>query len=269
MISWMIPACWQPLRTTAVSAIGLLVGLALVAPNATFAAPEISGSPDAVSIDAQHSSIKEILSGLRERFDVQFQSTANLDAPLTGTYQGPLRQIVARLLAGYNFVITTKQGGIEVTVLGNGPSTSTTATASNAAVTGSSQGPTQPAQSAQPAPVASTSTPATAQEQQPAAGDQSSSPMPLIKVAEGPPAVPTPVLTPSSVSGPVPGPATTSMPEPKPSGNMPMPTTSTVSMPSGNMGSPSGSGSTNSPSIMPPAPANPTTPGLAPAPQKP
>lgn len=263
MMSRMIPACWQPIQTTAVSAIGLLVSLALVAPITAFAAPEISGSPDAVSIDAQHSSIKEILSGLRERFDVQFQSTANLDTPLTGTYQGPLRQIVARLLAGYNFVITTKQGGIEVTVLGNAPSTSTTTTASNAP--GSSQGPTLPGQSAQLAPAASASPPATAQEQQPVAGDQSSSPMPLMKVAEGPPVVPTPVLTPSSVSGPVPGPATTSMPEPKPSGEMPMPTPSTASMPSGNTIAPGSSGSTNPPSITPPAPATPATP----APQKP
>ncbi len=141
MSSWTIPACRQSLRTNGISATALLVGLALVAPITAFAAPEISGSPDAVSIDAQHSSIKEILSELHQRFDIQFQSTANLDAPLTGTYQGPLRQIVARLLAGYNFVIITKQGGIEVTVLGNGPSTSTTTISSNAAAIGPGQAP--------------------------------------------------------------------------------------------------------------------------------
>lgn len=262
MSSWTIPACRQSLRTNGISVAALLVGLALVAPITAFAAPEISGSPDAVSIDAQHSSIKEILSELHQRFDIQFQSTANLDAPLTGTYQGPLRQIVARLLAGYNFVIITKQGGIEVTVLGIGPSTSTTTISSNAPATGSGQAPTQPAQSAQLAPAGQSPTPAITQELQPAAGDQSSSPMPLIKVAEGPSAVPTPVLTPSSVAGPKPGPATTSMPEPKPSGNMPMPTPSTASMPSGNTIAPGSSGSTNPPSITPPAPATP-------APQKP
>jgi hypothetical protein len=258
MSSWMIPVCRQALRANSISVTALLVGLVLVTPIKAFAAPEISGGPDAVSIDAQHSSIQEILSELHQRFDVQFQSTANLDAPLTGTYQGPLRQIVARLLAGYNFVIITKQGGIEVTVLGNGPSTSTTTISSNAAAIGPGQAPTQPAQSSHLAPAAQSPTPAITQEQQPVAGDQSSSPMPLIKVAEGPSAVPTP----SSVAGPTPGPATTSMPEPKPSGDMPMPTPSTVTMPSGNTNAPGNPGSTNPPSITPPAPATP-------APQKP
>jgi hypothetical protein len=259
MSSWVIPACWQALRTNAISATALFVGLAVVVPITAFAAPEITGTPEAVSIDAQQSSIKEILSELRQRFDVQIQSTADLDASLTGTYQGPLRQIVARLLAGHNFIIITKPSGLEVTVFDNGPSTSTKI-ASNAAAIGSNQAPTVPAQSQHVMPEAPPSTPISKQEQQPAASDQSSAPAPLISGAEGQSAVPTPVLTPSTVSALVPGPATTSMPQPIPSGNMPRGMTSTVSMPTGNTVSPGGAGTTNSPSIAAPAPNNPTTP---------
>jgi hypothetical protein len=255
-----IPICRQLLRTNAiVTATALLVGLALVVPITATAAPEISGTPEAVSVDAQHSSLKEILSGLHQRFDVQFQSTANLDAPLTGTYQGPLRQVLARLLAGYNFIIITKQGEIEVTVLGKAQSTSTTTVASNAPAIASSQASAQPVQSPQITAASPPSTPASKQEQQPAAGDQSLPSMPLIKAeAEGPSDGPPPVLTPSTDPGPIVSPATTSMPELKPSGTMLMPTTSTVTMPSGNAVSPDNPGTTNPP--LTPAPVNPIPP---------
>jgi hypothetical protein len=258
MSSWMIPACWQALRTNAISATVFFVGLAVVVPISAFAAPEISGTPEAVSIDAQHSSIKEILSELRQRFDVQFQSTANLDASLTGTYKGPLRQIVARLLAGHNFIIITKPSGLEVTVFGNGPSTSTTI-ASNASAIGSNQAPTGPAQIQHVMPAAPPSAPISKQEQQPAGSDRSSGPAPLIRAAEGASAVPTPVLTPSTVLAPVPGPATMPMPEPKPSGNTPTATTSTASMFTGNTVLAGSAGTTTSPSIAAPPPNNPTT----------
>jgi hypothetical protein len=231
--------------------------LALVVPITASAASEISGTPEAVSVDAQHSSLKEIFSELHQRFDVQFQSTANLDAPLTGTYQGPLRQVLARLLAGYNFIIITKQGEIEVTVLGHAQSTSTTTVASNAPAIASSHASAQPVQSPQITAGSPPSTPTSKQE--PAAGDQSLSSMPLVKAeAEGPSDGPPPVLTPSTDPGPVLSPTTMSMPELKPSGAMLMPTTSTVTMPSGNAVSPDNPGTINPP--LTPAPVNPIPP---------
>ena len=102
-------------RSSVVAA--LVAGLA--APSVTaMAAAQVSGSPQSVSVDAQNSSLKDILSALGKQFNIHYQSTANLDKQLSGTYEGSLRRVVARLLEGYNFIITTNQDMIEVTVLG-------------------------------------------------------------------------------------------------------------------------------------------------------
>lgn len=97
-----------------------------VAPAATFAAPQVSGSSQAVSINAQNSSIKDVLFALRQKFNLKFRSSANIDKQLTGTYQGSLLRVVTRLLEGYNFIIRSNQDRLEVTVLGtkNGPAES-------------------------------------------------------------------------------------------------------------------------------------------------
>ena len=65
-----IPTFWQPLRSNACTTTALLVGLALAVPMTAYAAPKSSAS------------------------------TANLDAPLTGKYQRPLRQKLAEEPAG-------------------------------------------------------------------------------------------------------------------------------------------------------------------------
>ena len=101
------------------SFVAAVLVASLAAPSVTaMAAALVSGSPQNVSVDAQNSSLKDILSALGKQFNVHYQSTANLDKQLSGTYEGSLRRVVARLLEGYNFIITTNQDMIEVTVLG-------------------------------------------------------------------------------------------------------------------------------------------------------
>jgi hypothetical protein len=106
--------------------VGALAACVAIAPAPLFAAPKVSGSSQAVKIDAQNSSIKDVLSALGQKLNLQFQSSANLDKQLTGTYRGSLQRVVCRLLEGYNFIIRTNQGQLEVTVLGtqNGPAVS-------------------------------------------------------------------------------------------------------------------------------------------------
>ena len=97
--------------------IALAVGLGAMSSTA-FASTDVSGSADSVTVDAQNSSIKDVLSALGQKFHLQVQSTANLDKQISGSYRGSLRGVVTRLLEGYNFVITSSQGELEITVLG-------------------------------------------------------------------------------------------------------------------------------------------------------
>jgi hypothetical protein len=106
----------------------LTLGSVLVAaPKLAFAETQVQGSPDAVRIEAQDSPIENVLTALGGAFDLRYRSSTNLDKKVTGTYQGPLRRVVARVLEGYNFVLSTKNGRVEVTVLGAQNSTSVAA----------------------------------------------------------------------------------------------------------------------------------------------
>jgi hypothetical protein len=89
-----------------------------ITPASALAAAQVSGNPQAVSIIAQNTSIEEILSVLSHEFSVHYNSSVNLDNRLTGTFQGSLQRVLARVLEGYNFVIKMSDGRTELTVLG-------------------------------------------------------------------------------------------------------------------------------------------------------
>jgi hypothetical protein len=219
------------------------LAVALMAPATAFASAQVSGSQQAVSVDARNSSVKEVLSALSQKFKLQFQATANLDRPVSGTYQGSLQHVVARLLEGYNFVIRTNDGALEITVLGTQNGTTVAGAQSTPVVVSATAAPAQtpatfaqvqkPQEAQKPqniaAPqVAAGGTPALAAKKATSAApvkpsSPDAAPVPVVlKVAEGP----MPVPGPSTAAGPVPKPGTASMPMPTKSGAMPsiMPT---------------------------------------------
>lgn len=87
-------------------------------PASALAALQVSGNPKAVNITVQDTSIEEILSALSHEYYLQYNSSANLERQLTGTYQGSLQRVLTRVLEGYNFVVKVSGGQIELTVLG-------------------------------------------------------------------------------------------------------------------------------------------------------
>jgi hypothetical protein len=255
------------LRRSSVAA-ALVAGLAATTVTA-IAAAQVSGSPQNVSVDAQNSSLKDILSALGKQFNVHYQSTANLDKQLSGTYEGSLRRVVARLLEGYNFIITTNQDMIEVTVLG----TQALQTGGAASPIVGSNAAAQSARPSQETPTSHPANPATVApspsarvaEQHPGSTDKalsSTASLPPFHVAEGPSLSQTPSDSPTA--GPVLGPATASAPEPKPStagpSALPMPVPSTVQMPMPNA---------STPFPMSSETANPTPPAVSTAPPSP
>lgn len=217
------------------------LAIALVVPVVASASARVSGSAQSVAVDAQNSSIKEILSVLSKQLNLRVRSSVELDRQAAGTYQGSLSHVVARLLEGYNFIIKTNERGVEVTVLGgqNNPSTvhasgMPATQVSVPVLSTTSRGGKPPSSRA----TAQTLYPATS----PASGSPSSAapdrsnqhkpsdsatPAPLLNIAEG--SIRIPVPNSSHEGGPVPLPAAASLPMPKvssaPSALMPIPTT--------------------------------------------
>lgn len=78
----------------------------------------ISGEPDGVRVEARDASVDEVMAGLVASFDLRYRSPAPLTRRVTGTYEGSLQHVVARLLDGYNFVMKTGSEGVEAWVYG-------------------------------------------------------------------------------------------------------------------------------------------------------
>jgi len=101
--------------TLASGAIVLGVALA-AAPTAALAEAQVRGSPEAVTIEAKNTSVEEILAALSS-FDVHYRSSANLQARLTGNYEGSLTRVMKRVLDGYSYFVKTADGRMDITVL--------------------------------------------------------------------------------------------------------------------------------------------------------
>lgn len=83
----------------------------------------IDGRPDAVRIDVVDARLGDVLEALRARFALHYRSKDGLDTAKTVKLDAPLDRVVARLLQGYDFIITVTLGGVDVLILRQNAST--------------------------------------------------------------------------------------------------------------------------------------------------
>jgi len=93
--------------------------LAALHSNCALAEVSVKGEVRDVRVEARDATVAEILAALGERFALRYRGAPGTGG-ITGTFEGPLRQIVARVLAGYNYVIADHLDDIEVIVLSAG-----------------------------------------------------------------------------------------------------------------------------------------------------
>ncbi|MFB9267367.1 hypothetical protein ACFFWD_30180 [Bradyrhizobium erythrophlei] len=94
----------------------LLVAAEMTAP-AAWAEVQVEGAPNAVHIEVRHSPLRQVLDAMQARFNLRYRTNDALDTPITGTFDGPLRRVAARVLEGYDFAMTVTSEGIDVLVL--------------------------------------------------------------------------------------------------------------------------------------------------------
>jgi hypothetical protein len=61
--------------------------------------------------------LSEVLVSLSQAFGIRYETMVNLDTAVDGTYRGPLGDVLARILNGYNYVVSTRDGHTEVTII--------------------------------------------------------------------------------------------------------------------------------------------------------
>jgi hypothetical protein len=228
---------------TSASHAALALGIALAAaPTWSHADTQVRGTPSAVVVEAQNSSVKEILIALSDAFEVQFKSSSNLDKRLTGTYEGTLQQAVSRILKGYDFVVKSGAAGLEITLLGAGEPVAVAKTRLP-----------QMAAATAPANVPQPATAGSADRVMPVP-KTGGGPVPSINLVQGPSPIPTPAAPDATGPRPMPQPGSGSgsgpalVPTPAGSGAIPpAPTQPTLST----AGPPVGTASPSTPAVSP------------------
>lgn len=94
----------------------LLFGAAM-ATAAAHADVLIEGDPNAVHLEVHHSSLRQVLDVMQARFHLRYRTNDALDRPISGTFDGPLRRVAARILDGYDFAMKITTESIDVLVL--------------------------------------------------------------------------------------------------------------------------------------------------------
>jgi hypothetical protein len=85
--------------------------------NAAHSQVRVDGQPEAVHIEALDVSLREVLDALQANFNLRYRTNDMLDTHITGTFNGPLRRVAARILVGYDFAMKITPQGIDVLVL--------------------------------------------------------------------------------------------------------------------------------------------------------
>jgi hypothetical protein len=76
-------------------------------PTIARAEVRVEGSPAVVRVTTSRDTISDVLSALAATFNVQYRTAIPLNAAAGATYSGSFRQVISRLLDGYNYTIKT------------------------------------------------------------------------------------------------------------------------------------------------------------------
>ena len=96
-------------------------------PSPTWSETQIANASGALSIDAHDTTLQEVVVKLSATFGIRFRSSADLSRPVDGSYQGSLREVITRLLDGYDFFVRRSGDVTEVVIVGSSGKSATAA----------------------------------------------------------------------------------------------------------------------------------------------
>lgn len=108
------------MRRLAVAALSVAVALAA---SAASAATQVNVHRDraGVRLETSNAPLSEVLAALESTFSMEHHTWVPLDQPISGTYRGPLRHVLSRLLDGFSYYVAdTADGRMEITIVGRG-----------------------------------------------------------------------------------------------------------------------------------------------------
>jgi len=107
-------------RRLALAALSVAVALAA---SAACAAAQVNVRRDraGVLIETSNAPLSEVLAALESTFSIEHRTSVPLDQSISGTYRGPLRHVLSRLLDGFSYYVAdTADGRMEITIVSRG-----------------------------------------------------------------------------------------------------------------------------------------------------
>lgn len=98
--------------------VGLCAALAVAVATPAVAEVHVEGSAPALRVTTSEDAIADVLSALGPPFNVKVRTAVALDATADPAYWGSVREVIVRLLDGYDYVVRTGHEETEVVVLG-------------------------------------------------------------------------------------------------------------------------------------------------------
>ena len=95
----------------------MIAGFLMLAASIARAEVSAQGPPEVVHLEAKDANLGEVLHALRDTYGLGYKSNIPLNARVSGTYDGPLPQVLSRLLAGNNYVLTKTGNTFQVTIV--------------------------------------------------------------------------------------------------------------------------------------------------------
>jgi|SoiMethySBSTD1v2_1073268.scaffolds.fasta_scaffold1511154_2 hypothetical protein len=101
-------ACWM--------LAGMVIPLGSLPARAAVA---VHGTSAAVHVVAHNAKVSEVLRAMTETLEsFRCKETTNLDDVISGSYNGPVEDVLGRILRGYDYVITIQGTAIDILVVG-------------------------------------------------------------------------------------------------------------------------------------------------------
>jgi len=94
--------------------------LAAQSVSAARAEVRVSGSMDAVTVEAKNAPFATVISTLNKRLDTRISVHPAVSRQITGTYSGSVRNVLSRMLGGYNYILSANGGHFKLTILAPG-----------------------------------------------------------------------------------------------------------------------------------------------------
>lgn len=105
----------RSVRPVALPIAGLLLGT--LCDHRAGAEIRVQGPADHIRVEAHGATVGEILAALAEHYAVRYRGVPG-SSGITATFEGPLRRVLVRVLAGNDFVIRRRGDGLDVIVVG-------------------------------------------------------------------------------------------------------------------------------------------------------